>query len=113
VKGGVGLEEPGHLALPGVLLHRGDQALEPVEVRCVESRDGQPHGHHLERLTHLVGLEELLLGERADDGTAPRPDRDEPFRRQPADGLPDRAPADSEVRRERHLLQLRAGLQTA
>ena len=61
-----------------------------------QPRHRQPHGHHLERLTHLVRLDELLVRERADDGAPPRSDRDEALGGEPAERFADRPAADAE-----------------
>ena len=76
-----------------------------------EPRDREPDRHQLERLAHLVELEELFLRERADDGAAARPDGDEAFGGQPADRLADRPAADAELLGERDLGELGAGLE--
>ena len=77
-----------------------------LEVLLAQPRHGQPHRHRLERLAHLVQLEELLLRERANDRAATRPDGDEPLGGEPADRLADRAAADAELLGERDLRQL-------
>ena len=71
----------------------------------------KPGGHHLERLAHLVRLDELVLRQRPDDGPAPRPHHHEPFGGQPTDRLAHRAAAHAELGGERRLLQLGAGRQ--
>src|SRR5207245_8058015 len=58
-----------------------------------------------------VEVEELVLGEGADEGAAPRANGDEPLGREPTDRLADRPTADAELLGECDLLQLRAGLQ--
>src|SRR5581483_279140 len=111
VEGRVRLEEALDLAAVRELLHRGDELVEAGEVLRPEARRREPYGEHLERLAHLVGLEELLLRQRADDRAAPRPDVHEPLGRQPPDRLADRPAADAELAGERRLLQLRPGRQ--
>ena len=113
VEGDVRLEELGDLVPLGVPRHRLVQALQLLEVLFAEPWYGQPHGHHLERLAHLVQLEELLPRKRADDGAASRPDGDEPFGGEPAERLANRAAADSQLLGERHLRQLGPGLELA
>ena len=78
---------------------------------ALEPRDREPDGHQLQRLAHLVELEELLLRERADHRAAARPDGDEPFGGQPADRLADRPAADAQLLGERDLGELGAGLE--
>ncbi len=69
-----------------------------------EPRNREADRQRLERLAHLVGVEELLCGQRAHDGAAARPDRDEPLGGEPADRLAQRPAADAERARERDLL---------
>ena len=85
--------------------------LEHREVVRGQTRHREPNCHRLEPFAHLVQLEELVLRERADDGAPARPDGDEPLGREPADRLAKRSAADAELLRERHLSELRAGLQ--
>ena len=86
--------------------HLVDRSLERAHVLGRELRHGEPHGHRLERLAHLVRLDELVARERADDGASPRPDRHEALGREPAERLADRAAADAERLGERDLGQL-------
>ena len=80
-----------------------DQLVEVREVLVGQQRDGEADGERLERLAHLVGLEELLVAERRDDRAAARAHGHEPLRGEPAEGLADGSAADAEGRGERHL----------
>ena len=79
---------------------------EMVQVRDVlvrEERHGEADRERLERLAHLIGLEELPGAERRDDRAAARADRHEPLGGEPPEGLADRSATDAEGRGERHL----------
>ena len=52
-----------------------DQLVEVRQVLVGHQRDGEPDGERLQRLAHLVGLEELVVAERRDHRAAPRAHR--------------------------------------
>ena len=91
--------------------HLVDQPLHRADVLRRQPRHRESHGHHLERLPHLVRLEELLRREGAHDRAPPRANRDEPLGGEAAESFADRRATDAERAGERHLLQLGAGRQ--
>ena len=103
MEGGVRLEESQHVAGVPEVDHLVDRALERAQVLRGQLRDGETDGHRLERFPHLVGLDELVVRQRPDDGAPPRPDRDEPLGREPAERLANGAAADAEGLGERYL----------
>ncbi len=111
VEGRVGIEEASDVPGVGELHELVVQPPELVEVGRGQARDGEPHGHDLERLAHLVGLDELVMRQRADDSAAPWTHEHEPFGGEPDDRLADRPAADAELARKGDLGELGAGRQ--
>jgi hypothetical protein len=96
-------EELPHRPLGDVPGHLVDQLLQAFQVRLGHPGDGEPDGHHLERLADLVRVDQFLGGQRPDLGPAPRPHRDQPFGRQAAHGFPDGAAAYRQLLGQRYL----------
>ena len=114
VERGVRLEEGGDVLPARRGIHPCVQRLELAPAcSAVSARDGELDRHALDRLAHLVELEELRLRERGNNGAATRPDGDEPFGGEPPDRLADRAAADAELIGERDLGELCARLEAA
>jgi len=78
-----------------------------------QARHGQPQRQRLERLAHLVGVEELAARQPRDDRAAARDHRHQALGGQLSERLAQRPAADPQRARERDLAQLGAGLQAA
>ena len=73
VESGVRLEESLHVSGSAAGGHLVDRALQRSDVVGRELRHGEAHRHRLQRLAHLVRLDELVARQRAHDGASARP----------------------------------------
>jgi hypothetical protein len=77
VKGVVRVEEDMHLVVARRARHQLAELPEVGHLDVAHQRHGEPHSERLERLAHLVRVEELLTRQLRHHGAAPRRDRDE------------------------------------
>src|SRR5688500_19891577 len=80
-----------------MLVHPRDALVERIEVRARETRDRQPHAERLERLAHLVRVEEVATRQRGDDRAAPGSDAHEALGLKAPERLADRTAADAKL----------------